>query len=1007
MNIRFSFDQRFESQFNRIKEKHGEDILRFAGVHPEQLDLAKFTRDFLFTNHEEGTSVADMSVDSNANSDDNSVVAYDHESAKAFSKLNAVNIIWEYIIKTQEMLGASREKSTRLANSAIEDIITCGVYLNDSHFIHKAYCYAFDLTNLVNEGMPFVKKIGIEPPKHMSSFIDLIVQSVAFISNQIAGAASLPNLLVYMDYFARKDHGDSYWEKEDSKKLVAQAFQTLVYSLNFSFRGSQCVDEYTEILTPNGFKKYTEITVGDPTYVWNNGNLDIEPMKAINVYDFDGNMHKYIGRDYIQQVTPDHRVLRKKFNSKEFELVQSKNLIDFKTPITMPVATLTDTRPDFDITDEEIELAVFILTDGNIDNQENKSSRIKWFKLEKRWGSERFEELMDHFGYTYNKSSKDGWEERDKEKYPESYPVNTYSIPAEFSEKILTLIDGIKSKIPRWALQLSRRQAQLFIETWASLDGNIDENAYDRMKLQCDNMEIADDIQHICFLSGKGSTISSRLIGTNKTETIYVRPYNRTCKDVKIKQEVYYKGKVWCPTTDAGIVVFRKEGKVFISGNSAFTNMSIYDREFMKALFGHTIYPDESKPDFESIYKLQEMFIVWFNNESQKQSFTFPVLNANMAIDESQKIRKPNDMEFVDFIAEQDLPYGALNFYAGETTSLSMCCRLRSKLNKKKEHTSSLGTGSVSTGSHRVCNIPLARIAIESDGDKEEFFKILKHRLSEVHAILNAHREILKDMIKIKGKLPLYEYGWMHLSKQYSTVGIMGPYEACMFMGMDIETDEGTNFIVEVMQYINTENEKEEKRWDDGREFNIELIPGEQANIKVCEADKMLFPSFFKSTKYKHIDIYANQYIPLPKKVPVWKRMELQGKFDSLSQGGGIMHLNVDHRLRNKEQARALILAAIRSGVISFAINYNIARCTNEHISVGKYDKCPVCSAKIVSNRTRVVGFNTEVSDWHKVRRREYKQRHFYNFDNYEEPDENFPEELFMNEPTKEVACVS
>ena len=668
MNIRFSFDQRFEYLFGKIKEKHGEDILRFAGVHPEQLDLAKFTRDFLFTNPDEDISVSDLSVDSNANVDDKSVVAFDHESAKSFNKFNALHIIWEYILKTQDILGTPREKSSRLANSAIENIITCGIYLNDSHFVHKAYCYAFDLTNLVYEGMPFVKKVHIGPPAHMSSYIDLIIQSVAFISNQIAGAASLPNLLLYMDYFIRKDYGERYWENPDTLTQVEQGFQSLVYSLNFSFRGSQ----------------------------------------------------------------------------------------------------------------------------------------------------------------------------------------------------------------------------------------------------------------------------------------------------------------------------------------SAFTNMSVYDKGFMTELFGHTVYPDGTKPDFDSIYKLQELYLDWFNRESQKQSFTFPVLTANMEVDEEAaragNKRVPLDMSFVDMISEQNLPYGIQNFYAGEATSLSMCCRMRSSV-KSKGHTYSLGTGSVSTGSHRVCNIPLPRIAIESNGNKAEFFRILKHRIVEVHAVLHAHREIIKEMIKIKGKLPLYEHHWMELSKQYSTVGIIGPYEACAFMGMDIITPEGRDFVVEIMDFINEENLKEQERWDDGREFNLELIPGEQANIKVCEADKMLFPSFFKNSKYKNIKLYANQFIPLPKKVPVWDRLTLQGVFDSRAQGGCILHINVDHRFRNKEQMKRLILSAVSSGVISFAVNHNIARCVNSHISVGIYTKCPECGSKIISNRTRVVGFNTEVSDWHKIRREEYKLRHFYNFTD-EDPEEGFPEEM-------------
>ena len=636
MEIRFSYDQRFDNLLGRIKRKYGESVLRFSGVHPDQLDVASFTRDFLFG--EADVSIADRSVDGNANVDDRSVVSFDHEMAKAENKLNALNMIWTYMLRTMTEQGTPNDKALRTANEAIEDIITCALYLNDSHFAHKAYCYSFDLAPLVMEGMPFVKKIKIGPPKHFSSMINLVVQSTAFISNQIAGAASYPNLLIYLDYFARKDFGDRYWESSDALNHVLQGFQNLVYSLNFSFRGSQ----------------------------------------------------------------------------------------------------------------------------------------------------------------------------------------------------------------------------------------------------------------------------------------------------------------------------------------SAFTNVSIYDKYFLKELFSTVVYPDGSPINMESVQKIQRLFIDWYNQECQKQIFTFPVITANLVtVDGDIK-----DEEFLDYVSEANLPFGLLNLYTGPATCLSSCCRLRSEL--IREHTNSLGTGSVSIGSHRVCTINLPRIAIEAEGDYGKFFQILERRTELTHAVLNAHRQIIKDLIAT-GRLPLYNYNWMHLQKQYSTVGLIGPYEACKFIGLNITDPDGTEFVIKIMDSINAANTVEEKRASDGRRFNLELIPGEQAAIRMCEADKMLYPSF--TNKYS---LYSNQFIPLIEKTDLYTRMYLQGKFDSRAQGGCIMHLNLDHRVRNKEQMKRLIRSSASAGALYFAVNLNIAMCDKRHVNVGKITICTQCGGPITSNMTRVVGFITNVSDWAKVRRWEYKHRHFY-----------------------------
>jgi ribonucleoside-triphosphate reductase (formate) len=964
MEIRFSYDHKFDNLINKIKSKYGENILRFSGIHPEQLDIADFTRDFLFG--DPTVSVADRSVDSNANVDDRSVVAFDHELAKSENKLNALNMIWTYIIKVMSERGEPRS-ALKIANEAIESIVNCSLYMNDSHFVHKTYCYSFDLTPLIFEGMPFVNKIHIGPPQHFSSMINLVIQSTAFISNQIAGAASYPNLFVYLDYFARKDFGEKYWDSP-FRDQVEQGFQNLVYSLNYPFRGNQCVDENTEVLTPEGFKRYDEIFEGDSIYTWNKGSLNIQKVKAVNVYDHDGDMHSYKGRDYHQFVSPDHRILRKIHNGNTYELVKSKDAISLKSPIEFPVAMLNDDRPDYALTDEMIELAVFILTDGSIDKQNGKSTRIKWFKSPKRWGNERFVELMDHFGISYSLRSKDGWKEKDQDLYPDSYSVNCYTIPAESSGIILGLLENdSKESLPSWHTKLSRRQAQLFIETWASLDGNIDEKAYDRMNLQCDNYVIADQIQHICFLSGKGSQIQSRTIGKNKNETIYVRPYTRLNKSASTKEVVRYKGKIWCPTTDDGVVVFRKEGRIFISGNSAFTTLSIYDRPFLETLFENIVYPDGSKIDLDSVDYLQKWYFRWFNDESKKQVFTFPVTTANLACEDNSI----QDESFLDYISEVNLDMGLLNIYSGPPNALSNCCRLRSKI--VKEHTNSLGTGSVSIGSHRVCTINLPRIAIESDGDMGKFMEILKTRLYLTITILHAHRRIMEDLIKL-GRLPLYTYNWMHLSKQYSTVGLIGPYEACKFMGMDITSQEGSGFITRIMDFINEVSLDEEALWKDGRRFNLELIPGEQAAIKMCEADKMIYASF--PNPYK---LYSNQFIPLIDKSDISERIRLQGHFDSRAQGGCIMHLNIDHQLTHKEQMKNLIRASVKAGAMYYAVNYNIAICKNKHQNIGKMNTCPKCGEKIHCNKTRVVGFITEESEWHKVRRWEYLKRVFYN----------------------------
>jgi ribonucleoside-triphosphate reductase len=88
--------------------------------------------------------------------------------------------------------------------------------------------------------------------------------------------------------------------------------------------------------------------------------------------------------------------------------------------------------------------------------------------------------------------------------------------------------------------------------------------------------------------------------------------------------------------------------------------------------------------------------------------------------------------------------------------------------------------------------------------------------------------------------------------------------------------------------------------------------------------------------------------------------------------------LNVEQRIENPKLIEDLMITAAKAGVVYTAINYNLQKCQNEHMSVGKNSKCPICGAEITDNFTRVVGFLVNTKNFHKVRRRyDYPNRVF------------------------------
>ena len=58
---------------------------------------------------------------------------------------------------------------------------------------------------------------------------------------------------------------------------------------------------------------------------------------------------------------------------------------------------------------------------------------------------------------------------------------------------------------------------------------------------------------------------------------------------------------------------------------SVFWNISYFDKYYFEGLFGEFVFPDGSKPQWDSLNWLQKKFMSWFNEERTKCILTFPV----------------------------------------------------------------------------------------------------------------------------------------------------------------------------------------------------------------------------------------------------------------------------------------------------------------------------------------------------------------------------------------------
>lgn len=395
----------------------------------------------------------------------------------------------------------------------------------------------------------------------------------------------------------------------------------------------------------------------------------------------------------------------------------------------------------------------------------------------------------------------------------------------------------------------------------------------------------------------------------------------------------------------------------FRANQSPFSNVSLYDNTFLESLC-----PDyRAKPT--TVKLLQKIYCEVMNAEMRRTPLTFPVTTACFAIDENREIK---DKAFLRFIAAQNKEYGFINLYNGSVATLSSCCRLRS--NRDNLYFNSFVAGSTKIGSLGVVTANLPRAALKANGGPEKFIENVRTLFGMAMRINAAKRRIIEKRIQI-GAAPLYTHGYMELSKQYSTFGVVGINEAVELLGEDILAETGQALVTGLLKTIGGMCDAAEKYL--GAPHNCEQVPAESSAIKLAQKDKYIGYGIDKP-------LYSNQFIPLTTKADMYDRLRLQGKFDCLLSGGAIAHINIGERISDSRTMERLMEFAAKQGVVYWAVNYRLYCCESRHTWVGG-EICPVCGKSWEDEITRVVGFFTTVKNWHKARReQDWPNRQFY-----------------------------
>ena len=370
---------------------------------------------------------------------------------------------------------------------------------------------------------------------------------------------------------------------------------------------------------------------------------------------------------------------------------------------------------------------------------------------------------------------------------------------------------------------------------------------------------------------------------------------------------------------------------------------------------------------------------VMLEGDSKGRVFTFPIPTINVTKD--FEWNNPTVDMFMEITCKYGIPYFAnyVNSDLSPEDAVSMCCRLRLDVSELRKRGGGLFGSNPLTGSIGVFTINLPRIGYKSR-TKEEFFR----RMREVAEIGKTSLEIKRKIIESQTEKGLYPYSSVYLKdvkkrtgqywhNHFNTIGIVGMHEALLnFMGKGIETAEGQEFGVEIMNELR--EIMVEFQTETGHQYNLEATPAEGTSYRLAKLDIERYHDII--TSGKDVRYYTNSsQLPVEYTDDIMEVIDLQDELQCLYTGGTVQHLYLGERIEDIETAKSLIqkiFTNYKMPYISLTPTFSV--CSNHGYIAGEHFRCPECQEE-TEIWSRVVGYLRPVQNYNKGKKEEYFAR--------------------------------
>lgn len=344
----------------------------------------------------------------------------------------------------------------------------------------------------------------------------------------------------------------------------------------YSTRGNvrnYCVDAETQALTDEGWLGIDEISENNKILSYENGVMKWSNIKSVFRGHHSGLMHKMTLRGFDSLVTPEHKFVTVD-GIKKVELLKETDRL-----VLLGEEEVTTHKKVY--SDELVELVGWIVTEGCY--EKGRKGKFSKISVSQNRGphADRIRNCLNALKFVFSEKAN-------------SKNNISFRISAEDSRIIKNILPE-KNLNMEFILNLTTDQRRLLIETMIDGDG-WRTGQYKRYAQKC--KQHVDLLQILCALSGIRSNyhFKENVISYGKPTSYYVVNLFTKTKNVARVENINFHGgknngrksgqvgkgkenhpnfpvepyndRIWCPETEFGSFVARRNGTVYLTGNS-------------------------------------------------------------------------------------------------------------------------------------------------------------------------------------------------------------------------------------------------------------------------------------------------------------------------------------------------------------------------------------------------------------------------------------------------------